>query len=184
MGFRFRRSVRIMPGVRLNLSKSGISTSLGGRGATLNIGRRGTRATVGIPGTGLSYSTRLSGAARHRPAEVMTDADAPAAAQGSPLLGWLTLGGVLLALGMCVSGRSSAPAAPETPAQPAAGPATQVRSVAAENVNCRAEPETGAVIARLHKGETVAVIEAAPRWTKLVHPGGDCWVSNALLSAD
>jgi hypothetical protein len=181
MGFRFRRSVRIMPGVRLNLSKSGISTSLGGRGATLNIGRRGTRATVGIPGTGLSYSTRLSGAAPHRPAGAAADPDAPAAARGSSLLGWLVLGGVLLALGMCVSERS---AAPETPTQPAAEPATQVRSVAAENVNCRAEPETGAVIARLHKGETVAVIEAAPRWTKLVHPGGDCWVSNALLSAD
>lgn len=60
MGFRFRKSVKLMPGVRLNLSKSGISTSIGGRGATVNISKRGTRTTVGIPGTGLSYSKSSS----------------------------------------------------------------------------------------------------------------------------
>ncbi|WP_407933078.1 DUF4236 domain-containing protein, partial [Herbiconiux daphne] len=36
MGFRFRKSVKIMPGVRLNFSKSGMSTSIGGKGATMN----------------------------------------------------------------------------------------------------------------------------------------------------
>ena len=46
MGFRFRRSVRIIPGIRLNFSKSGISTSLGGRGATINFSKRGTKTTV------------------------------------------------------------------------------------------------------------------------------------------
>jgi hypothetical protein len=56
MGFRFRRSFRLMPGVRLNLSKSGVSASLGRRGAWLTVGSKGTRATVGIPGTGLSYT--------------------------------------------------------------------------------------------------------------------------------
>ena len=55
MGFRFRRSIRLLPGVKLNLSKSGVSVSLGGKGASFNIGPRGTRTTVGIPGTGLSY---------------------------------------------------------------------------------------------------------------------------------
>jgi len=57
MGFRFQRRIKIAPGVRLNLSKSGISTSVGGRGLTLN--SRGT-ATVGIPGTGLSYRANLN----------------------------------------------------------------------------------------------------------------------------
>ncbi len=57
MGFRFQRRIRLLPGVRINLSKSGVSTSIGGRGAWLTVGRRGTRATVGLPGTGLSYTT-------------------------------------------------------------------------------------------------------------------------------
>jgi hypothetical protein len=57
MGFRFRRSIRVLPGVRLNVSKSGVSTSIGSRGAWLTFGRKGTRATLGIPGTGLGYTT-------------------------------------------------------------------------------------------------------------------------------
>ena len=60
MGFRFRKSIKLFPGVRLNLSKSGISTSIGVPGATINIGKRGTRGTVGIPGTGISYTENVS----------------------------------------------------------------------------------------------------------------------------
>jgi hypothetical protein len=56
MGFRFRKSVKILPGVRLNLSKKGTSVSLGGRGATVNVSKKGTTTTVGLPGSGLSYS--------------------------------------------------------------------------------------------------------------------------------
>jgi hypothetical protein len=59
MGFRFHRRVRLFPGVRLNFSRSGISTTIGIRGAGLTIGPRGTYANVGLPGTGLSYRTRL-----------------------------------------------------------------------------------------------------------------------------
>lgn len=60
MGFRFRRSIKVAPGIRLNLSKSGTSVSVGSRGATMNIGRKGTRTTTGIPGTGLSYVSQTS----------------------------------------------------------------------------------------------------------------------------
>ena len=60
MSFRFRRSVRIMPGVRLNLSKSGVSVSVGGPGATLKLSSRGSAVTLGLPGTGLSYPHQLS----------------------------------------------------------------------------------------------------------------------------
>lgn len=57
MAFRFRKSFKIAPGVRLNVGKRGGSLSIGGRGATVNISSRGTRATFGIPGTGIGYST-------------------------------------------------------------------------------------------------------------------------------
>ena len=60
MGFRFRKTIKLFPGIKLNLSKSGISTSIGVPGATINIGKRGTRGTVDIPGTGVSYSENLS----------------------------------------------------------------------------------------------------------------------------
>ena len=60
MGLRFRKSVKICKGVKVNFSKSGASLSLGGRGHSVNIGR-GTRTTIGIPGTGLSYTTKAGG---------------------------------------------------------------------------------------------------------------------------
>ncbi|WP_028324482.1 DUF4236 domain-containing protein [Desulfatirhabdium butyrativorans] len=56
MGFRFRKSIRIAPGIRINLAKKGASLSVGTRGATVNFSSRGTRTTVGLPGTGISYS--------------------------------------------------------------------------------------------------------------------------------
>ena len=59
MGWRFRKSFKVAPSVRLNVSKKGISTSIGPKGAKINIGPSGTRFTASIPGTGLSYTTRL-----------------------------------------------------------------------------------------------------------------------------
>lgn len=56
MGFRFRKSFNILPGVRVNVGKNGASLSVGPRGAKLTIGPKGTRVTAGIPGTGLSYT--------------------------------------------------------------------------------------------------------------------------------
>lgn len=60
MPFRFRKSFRIAPGVKINLSKTGTSLSLGGKGASVNIGRKRVRTTVGLPGTGISYSEDVS----------------------------------------------------------------------------------------------------------------------------
>jgi hypothetical protein len=61
MGFRFRKSIKLFPDVRINLSRSGVITSVGVPGAPVNFSKKGTRTTVGIPGTGMSYSERTSG---------------------------------------------------------------------------------------------------------------------------
>lgn len=62
MGLRFQKRIRILPGVYINLSKSGVSASVGGHGATVNVDHTGRRMiTLGIPGTGLSYRVPLSG---------------------------------------------------------------------------------------------------------------------------
>lgn len=61
MGLRFQKRIKIFPGVYINLSKSGVSASVGGHGATVNVGHTGKRmVTLGIPGTGLSYRVPLS----------------------------------------------------------------------------------------------------------------------------
>jgi hypothetical protein len=60
MSFRFRRRIKLMPGVHLNVNKKSLSLSAGVRGAHITKGTTGTRATVGIPGSGLSYTTHKS----------------------------------------------------------------------------------------------------------------------------
>ena len=89
MGLRFHRTVRLFPGLRLNLSKSGVSASVGTRGAWFTFGRNGTRTTVGLPGTGISY-TKTSSASEHQNAVAP-----PARAPGR----WLVVLVILLAIG-------------------------------------------------------------------------------------
>lgn len=61
MGIRFRKSFKLAPGVRMNLSGSGISASFGPRGASVSVGKRGVYGNAGIPGTGLYTRGKLSG---------------------------------------------------------------------------------------------------------------------------
>ncbi|MEA3192695.1 MAG: hypothetical protein QOD26_1028 [Betaproteobacteria bacterium] len=56
MGFRFSKRFRILPGVRVNVSKSGVSTSVGPKGLSVNLRDDAVRTTASIPGTGVSYS--------------------------------------------------------------------------------------------------------------------------------
>ena len=64
MGLYWRRSTKILPGVRINWSKSGPSISMGPKGAKVNIGKRGTYVSGGIPGTGLYYRQKVGGSSK------------------------------------------------------------------------------------------------------------------------
>ena len=64
MGLYWRRSTKILPGVRINWSKSGPSISMGPKGAKVNIGKRGTYVSGGIPGTGLYYRQKIGGGSK------------------------------------------------------------------------------------------------------------------------
>src|ERR1039458_6813234 len=73
MGLRFQRRIKVLPGVRINLSKSGVGFSVGGRGAHIGITARGQRYTsIGMPGTGLSWREY-----QPKPAERRCDLCAP-----------------------------------------------------------------------------------------------------------
>ena len=61
---RYRKSIKLGKHSKLNLSKSGVSTSLGVKGLSLNRGKRGTYLTAGIPGTGLSTRVKLGGGSK------------------------------------------------------------------------------------------------------------------------
>jgi Protein of unknown function (DUF4236) len=68
MGWRFRHSFKVIPVVKLNLSKSGLSCSVGGAPFTVNVGQRGIYSTASLPGTGISFRQRGDGSPTGVPA--------------------------------------------------------------------------------------------------------------------
>lgn len=64
MGLRLRKSIKIAPGIKLNLSKSGISTTIGKRGSSVNVSKKGVYGSAGIPGTGISYRGKIDGGSK------------------------------------------------------------------------------------------------------------------------
>lgn len=174
MGFRFRRSVRLAPGVRLNFSKSGVSTSVGGRGATVNLSKHGTRTTVGLPGTGLSYSTMSQG--QHH--------SGGAQAKAGSATGGIVLASLgLLLVGFCAS-RTSNPATTGTPAAVAATPVAKAAYVVPATANCRSGPsESASVVRHLPRGTAVTTATVQDGWTTVRDPtAAGCWVASRLLS--
>lgn len=62
MGFRFRKSFKIAPGVKFNVNKKSVGMTFGIKGAHYTINSKGKRTkSVGIPGTGISYTTSSGG---------------------------------------------------------------------------------------------------------------------------
>lgn len=59
MGMRFRKSIKIAPGIRLSATQRGLGVRVGGRGGGISISPSGSRVSAGIPGTGLSWSERI-----------------------------------------------------------------------------------------------------------------------------
>lgn len=57
---RFRKRVKIAPGVSLNVGKKSVGVRVGGRGYGVSTNTKtGTRASVGLPGSGISYSKKI-----------------------------------------------------------------------------------------------------------------------------
>jgi Protein of unknown function (DUF4236) len=59
MNLRFRRRLKIMPGLWVNFNKGMPSISVFGGPFTLNVGRKGIRGTAALHGTGLSVNETI-----------------------------------------------------------------------------------------------------------------------------
>jgi hypothetical protein len=88
MGFRFYRRFKILPGIRLNFSRSGISTSVGVRGAHVTVGHGKVRETVGLPGSGISY-THVEGTHQEAQGEAQPAINTDTFSKGRAWRGWL-----------------------------------------------------------------------------------------------
>ena len=106
MALRFRRTMKIAPGVRLNLTKTGVSARIGPKGAGVTVGTSGTTVSAGLPGTGLHVSKKI----KKKPAAVESKsadfdaarAAAPAATKQLGFFGWVGVFAILAGLGWLI----------------------------------------------------------------------------------
>lgn len=76
MGLRFRKSIKIAPGLKINLNKNSISATVGTKGAHYTVNSKGKRtASVGIPGTGISYTQTTGGKSKGSSKKADTSTD-------------------------------------------------------------------------------------------------------------
>jgi hypothetical protein len=55
MGFRFRKSISVCKGVKINLSKTSVSTTIGGKVGRVTVGNKQVTTSASIPKTGISF---------------------------------------------------------------------------------------------------------------------------------
>lgn len=210
MGWRFHRVLNIIPGlVRLNVSKSGISTTLGPRGADVNIGPHGATTNAGIPGTGLSYRQKLG------------------VAHGSGIGVGLFIAALAFAAWRYFGGQTHLPSLPSLPpaAQTttadgttdaeddsgsiptvtreshahtarkrgddanagadviaAAKPASGTMYVHRNNSDLRGRPATSSpAIKKLAKGDVVALIAVSDKWSEVQDGATKGWVRSSII---
>jgi Protein of unknown function (DUF4236)/Bacterial SH3 domain len=117
--FRFRRSIKLLPGIRWNIGKKSTSVSFGVRGLNYTLGTKGSRTTVGIPGTGISYTnvhTLKRGSAALPPAPPPLPSISPStqtSSKGQPSHAFYILG--FVALSIWVFGRAFEQNLPKSP---------------------------------------------------------------------
>lgn len=63
---RFRKSIKICKGLKINLSKSGLSATVGGKGLSFNYGKKGGYLNASVPGTGLYTRNKILGGSKNR----------------------------------------------------------------------------------------------------------------------
>lgn len=83
--------MHVLPGLSLNISKSGPSVTVGVRGAHLTMGRSGITKTVGLPGTGIYYTSRHGYHTGYHSTHETPSTDSPPEVTHQPIAGWMLL---------------------------------------------------------------------------------------------
>lgn len=95
MGFRFRRSFKVAPGLRVNLNKSGPSVTVGGKvgHTTFNPGRKTVTSSVrtGIPGLSYSKTTKVGSSSSKRTPSTSKQSSSAGTPPQKPPVGCLSI---------------------------------------------------------------------------------------------
>lgn len=183
MGLRFHKVFSILPGVRINLSKSGISTSVGPRGADVNIGRHGVTTNAGIPGTGLSYRQKMgSRGSKLGILALIGGLGFAAVKNADKIIAFFHPHAVTTA--STGSHRTASAAATQSIVQ-TAKPMTGVRYVHRGGSDLRELPKTSArVLKKEPKGQQVQLVAVSGPWAQVRDGQLTGWMRASVLGAE
>jgi hypothetical protein len=185
MGFRFQRVLRIFPWLRLNVSKSGVSGSVGPRGADVNFGRHGVTTNAGIPGTGLSYRSKLGGHGGKLGVLALVAALGFAAYRNADRLGLMAVHppASVAEAAKTLSASKSQLAAQRT--ADAAAPASGLRYVHRGGSVLRDAPAASALVLKKEsKGATVTLLAISGPWAEVRDGNITGWMRASVLGTD
>jgi len=190
-GLRFQKRLQVLPGVRINLSKSGASASVGPRGADVNIGSHGVTTNAGIPGTGISYRSKVGKTSSSLIGVV-------ALVAGLGFAAWKNSDRIGALFAPAQTQTATMAAAPEgthrvrTAGEPKAG---SIRAQAAKllvaggtiyvrragSVLRETNKTSGASLKKLDKGAAVTVLALDDDWTQVKADGETGWMRTSVL---
>lgn len=180
MGLRFHRVFSILPGVRINLSKSGLSTSVGPRGADVNIGRHGVTTNASLPGTGLSYRSKLGSKTSKMGVIALVGGLAFAAYKNADkIIGFFHPSPVSH---VASTSHVSATSVAAQNVVNAAKPATGIRYVHRGGSDLRALPKTSATVLKKEpKGQKVQLVALSGSWAQVRDGQMTGWMRASVL---
>lgn len=202
MAWRFRRSIKIAPGIRINLNKKSTSVRIGPRGLGYTISSTGKRtASVGIPGTGLSYSETVSKKRKTSaqvPAQSFADIDpVEEFVETKPSNSVFRVAAWMIGIAMTIAVVTTIFSAHREPVsvanvanqstepQPLEAHAAEIKLITKVNLRLRAEPTTRAkALLTIPAGTELIPTDRNSGWSKVIFNGQSGWVSDTFLSAD
>lgn len=185
MGLRFQRVLRIFPWLRINVSKGGLSGSVGPRGADMNFGRRGITTNAGIPGTGISYRSRLGGHGGKIGVLALVAALGFAAFKNADRIGALFQHPPTSVAGAAKTLSASKSELKAQQTADAAAPASGIRYVHRGGSDLRASPTTSArVLKKESKGVQVVLLATSGPWAQVRDGNITGWMRASVLGAD
>ena len=198
MGMRFKKSKKIAPGVKLNVSNKSVGVSVGGKGVHHSVSSSGRKTTtVSAPGTGLSYVKTSGGGSRKRKSS--KKAQSGTVGCGTILLGFILF---FFIIGVFSSGLSSGrkKAAESAVSSSSATPTVSVMSETSTPTPTEAPAETKVMYSKsslniraaasadaeklgtFSAGDSVTVISSENGWSKIDYNGTEAYVASDYLS--
>ena len=192
MGWRFRKSFKVLPGVKINFNKNSTGITFGTKGAHYTINSKGKHtASIGIPGSGLYYTETVNTNKRQNQTPNMyttsTNNQMPSSSGKGCLITIIII--ILLFVGCvsnCGTNRTETNATDTAALSEIYTETTpQLTKFTTASLNVRSGPGTKySIIDTLAPNTAVVILSEDGNWSEIEYNTAPAYVSSSYLSSD